>query len=97
MNCDFSDVFLFIFCMVYTRGYGLGGGGPERPSLTNDDIHDMIATQVTVSVWKVILEFFGSIKTMMIELFNERYVALTDTNIVVATIVIAVTGGQIGG
>lgn len=94
MNCIFSDVFLFFFNMAITRGSGSGDGGSKRPGLTDDDICEMITTQVTMVVWEAILEFFGSTKTAMIEMFNELYASVSEVVAPVATTTITSTGLQ---
>ena len=48
MNCGFSDEFWFVFSMSITIGSGSGVGGPQRPGLVDDDIREMITTQVTI-------------------------------------------------
>lgn len=55
--------------MAITVGSRSGAGGPVRPGLTDEEIRDMITTQVTMAVRKDIPEIFGSIKTMIIEFF----------------------------
>lgn len=78
--------------MVYMRGFGSGAGDPESPGLTDDDIHEMIVTQVTMVVREAIVEFPASIKIVMIEMFDEIYVALTETVTIVATTTVVVVG-----
>lgn len=81
----------FVFNMAIMRGSRSRVDGSERPRLTDDDILEMITTQVTKVVREAILEMFGSIKTVMIEIFDERYGAVTEAAIVVTTAVVATT------
>ena len=57
--------------MVYTRGSRSRAGGLARPGLTNDEIQELISTKVIAAIQVAILEVFRSIKTMMVELFDE--------------------------
>ena len=50
MNCGISDVFWFIFSMVFMRGSSSRVGGQDRPGLTDDDIYEFITTEVAASV-----------------------------------------------
>lgn len=71
----YLDLF-FIFSI--TRGYASGAGEPEGTRLIDNEIHEMITTQVTMVVTKVIPEMFGSVNTMTIMLFDERYDAIME-------------------
>lgn len=55
----------------------------------DDDIWEMITTHVTMIVREAITEVFGSIKTTMIKLFEERYAIVTEA---AATATIAAMG-----
>ena len=81
MNYGIFDIYFSVFfSMVFTRGpcSGSRASGPDRPGGTDDHIHEMIATEVATAVRGLIPEFIGSIKTSMIELFDDCYVALTE-------------------
>ena len=54
-----SDIFWFIFSMVFMRGSGFGASGQDRSGLTDDDIRELIATVVVVAVRGSIPEVFG--------------------------------------
>ena len=82
--------------MVFTRGSGSGAGGLDRPGLTVDNICELIASKVADVVWGAIPEVFGSIKTVMINLFNERYVVVSKVAAVAATVYVATTWIQKG-
>lgn len=74
-----------------TKGFDLGMGGPERPTLSEDEILDMISTQVSIAFREKIPNLFGPIKTMLIDMFNKRYanvinVAATTTTVAVAPV-----------
>lgn len=64
--------------MVTTRRSGSGSDGPVRRGLDKDEIRLLITTQVTFAVRQVILKVFRYIKTTMIEIFDERYVVVTE-------------------
>lgn len=78
----------FIFNMPITRGSGSGVGGLARPRLTSNDTHEMITNQVTKDVREAIPEI-GSIKTTMIEFFDERYATMTEVAAAASTIVVS--------
>lgn len=65
--------------------------------MTDDDIRDLITTKVVVVVRCAIPEVFGSIKTAMIELFNEGYFILSEVVVVAATTTVAAVGVQARG
>ena len=93
MNYGASNIFWFIYSMVFIRCSGSGSSGPKRPGLTDDDIRELIATEVLVAVQGAIPEVFGSIKTVMIELFDERYADMDEVGIAAATTTIVVVAG----
>lgn len=70
------------------RGYGSGseGSGPN-----DADIHDWIEKMVAISIRNMIPEFFGSIKTELIDLFDEWYVVIASIVVAATTIVVAAT------
>lgn len=80
-----------------TRGLGLGTSGLDRLGLSDDEIVDLISTQVTSTIKEAIPELFDSIKTRLIDMFNNPYADVT--NISVATTIIIVAAGvpQRGG
>ena len=86
------DVLQFIFSMVTARGSRFGVDGPKRPWLTEDETYEMITTHVTMAVMEVVQKMFVSIKTAMIELFDEHYAAITEVVVVEVTAAIAVVG-----
>lgn len=88
---------LYIFSMVMTRGLGLGTSGLDRLGLSDDEIVDLISTQVTSKIKEAIPELFDSIKTRLIDMFHNPYADVT--NISVATTIIIVAAGvpQRGG
>ena len=56
----------------------------------------MIHEEVVAPVRSEILEMFGSIKTMLIETFDERYAALTEVVAAIATTVVVAARPQGG-
>lgn len=88
--------------MAITRGSEYGADGMERQGLTDYEICEMITTLVTMAARVVILEIFGFVKTTLIVLFYERYVAVTKdvaptATATVATTIITTAGVQGGG
>ena len=81
--------------MMFTRGFGTGSGagGQHRSGLANDQIRELIATEVDTTVLGSIPELFRSIKIMMIELFDDRYASLIETATDVATVAVVVARG----
>ena len=77
--CAFSLAltrFLVYFSIVYAQG--LGFSGPERMGASDDEICRIIAMEVAATVRATILEVFGSIMSVMINMFDERYVSVTE-------------------
>ena len=62
--------------------------------LTDDQIWEIIATEVVAAVRRSMPEMFGSTKTTMIEMFDDRYTALTEAATITSTATIAVVGIQ---
>ena len=72
MNYEIYDILRFIVNMVFMRGYGsgYGAGDHHRPGLTDDQIQEMITTEVATVAWGSIPKLFGLLKNAMIELFE---------------------------
>ena len=62
------------------------------PGLTEDQIWDMIFVEVVTSVRGSIIEFFRSIKTTLIEIFDDHYDILFVAVVDVATTAVVVIG-----
>nr|KAJ0200926.1 hypothetical protein LSAT_V11C600339460 [Lactuca sativa] len=62
------------------HGSGLraGASGQDRPGLTEDQVQEMNHAEVISILRGQIPELFGSIKTVVMELFDDRYVALSE-------------------
>ena len=60
--------------------------------MTGDQIQEVIATEVANAVRWSIPEMFGSIKTIVIELFDDWYVVLSKASAATTTTVVAVVG-----
>lgn len=75
--------FLMYFSMVFTRGSC--SRGLERQGSSDDEIRRIISVGVVVTVPEAIPEVFGSIKTMMIEMFDERYVVVIEVVVAATT------------
>ena len=64
---------------------GVGSSGQDRSGQTEDKVREMIHTEVVSIVRGQIPELFGSIKTAMMEFFDDRYAAYSETTAVTAT------------
>ena len=84
--------FHFVFNMAISRRFGSGAGVLERPGLTDEEIHEVITTHMTMDVREGMQEVFGSMKTSMIDMFNERYAAILEGAAIIATVAIVVAG-----
>lgn len=51
--------------------------------MNDDEIHEIITTQVTMIVRQAMSEMFGFVKIVMIELFEERYATVSEPVVVV--------------
>ena len=51
----------------------------ERLSANDDEIRRIVTAEVAAEIREAILEIFRSIKTMLIESFDECYVAITES------------------
>lgn len=60
--------------MVAIRGLGSGVGGTKRMGLSDEDIRGIIVAEVAVTIRETILELIGSVKTTLIEEFDQSYV-----------------------
>lgn len=79
--------------MVFMRGSGSGSGvgGQDKMGLPNYKIREMIVAEVATALQGSIQELFGPIKNVMVEVFDDIYVALTDTNVGTATTAVVTT------
>ena len=57
---------------------------PESSGVSDEEIRRLIHEEVAANIRAEIPEIFGSIKTTLIETFDERYAALSDAAVVVA-------------
>lgn len=65
-------------------------GGQDSMGLTEDQVKEMIHDEVVSIVQGQILELFGSIKTSMMEFFDDRYASLSETVATVGTTTVVV-------
>ena len=63
-------------------------GGQNNPSSTEDEIRELTSTEVVIVIRGQIPEMFSSIKTTMIEYFNDRYAALSEAIVAAANTII---------
>lgn len=82
----------FIFGMVVTTGSGSSVDGLERPGLSDDEIRELITTHVNLVVIMAIAKVFVFIKTILIKMFDERCVVVTEDVVVATTATIVVVG-----
>ena len=94
--CVRSSVSL-IFCVVFQRDIMIGTHHtPESSGVSDEEICRLIHEEVGAAIRAEIPEMFGSIKTTLIESFDERYAALTDVVVAVATTSVAAARPQGG-
>lgn len=67
-----------------------------RAGLEEEEIPRIITTEVALAIREAIPELFGSVKTVLIEEFDWRYVAVTQVVVVVTIIVVDIAGFQRG-
>lgn len=77
------------FSMIVTRDSR--SSDLERSGTSDDEIHRIIVADMAPAVREAILEVFGSIKTMMIELFYECYTVVTKAASTSAITTVAIT------
>lgn len=56
-----------------TKGFGVGTSNPGRSGLSNTEIYEWIATEVSSAVGEVISELFVSIKLKLIAMFDDHF------------------------
>ena len=54
--------------------------GQEEPVTTKDRVREIIREEVVEIVWSQIPELFGTIKSAMMEYFDDRYATLDETD-----------------
>ena len=70
--------------------------GQEGPILTEDQVREIIHEEVVEIVRGQIPELFGTIKSAMMEYFDDRYVALVEMVVVVAASAVTTARGGVG-
>ncbi|XP_052626750.1 uncharacterized protein LOC111890364 [Lactuca sativa] len=87
--------------MVTTRRFEIGSrsesGADSQggPALSEDRIREIIHEEVVTIVWGQIPKMFGSIKTTMMEFFDDRYAAIAETADAAAVADASVRTGQV--
>ena len=69
---------------------------PESSGTSDEEIRRIIHEEVAAAIRAEIPEMFGSIKTTLIETFDERYAALSEAAVAAATAVVAAARPQGG-
>ena len=69
---------------------------PESSGASDEEIRRIIHEEVAAAIRAEIPEMFGSIKTTLIETFDERYAALSEAAVAAATAAIAAARPQGG-
>ena len=69
---------------------------PESSETSDEEIRRIIHEEVAAAIRAEIPEMFGSIKTTLIETFDERYAALSEAAVAAATAAIAAARPQGG-
>ena len=73
-------------------GSGVGADSTKRAGQSEEKLSGIIATKVVEVIREVTPELFGLVKTAMIELFNDRYAALSEVVVTAATMAVVVVG-----
>ena len=88
--------------MVVTRQFETGSksgpraGSKDGPTLTEDRFREIIHEEVVAIFSVKNPDMFGSIKTMMMEFFDDRYPAIVETAAAAASIAVAAVGAGTG-
>ena len=69
---------------------------PSTSSVSDEEIRQMIHEEVAAAIRAEIPEMFGSIKTTLMQTFDERYAALTEAAAAAATAAVATARPQGG-
>lgn len=69
----------------------------DRLGLTDDYLRELIAAEVSSTIQRATQELFGSIKTTMIELFDERYALVSEVVAATTTVDVVAIGAQVRG
>lgn len=72
--------------MELTRGSG--SNDPENLGTSNDGIHRIVTVEVVTTIRETIPEMFGSIEVVMIDLFYERYIVITEATVATMTTIL---------
>ena len=81
--------------MLYFRDIMVGPRHrPSTSSVSDEEIRQMIHEEVAAAIRAEIPEMFGSIKTTLMETFDERYAALTEAAAAAATTAVAAARPQ---
>nr|KAJ0203488.1 hypothetical protein LSAT_V11C500244810 [Lactuca sativa] len=105
------ELVIMVMMRRFVAGSGSGSGsgdrgqeGPTTPELVvqmgteelDAKIREILHDEVGVAFRAQLPEMFGSIKTAMVEYFDERYAALAETTATAATSVVSATWGGVG-
>ena len=80
--------------MVTIEGLGFGFGSSRRAGLSEEEICGIIVADSGEAIREVTPELFGMVKDAMIELFDDRYAALSEVVVAVATMAVATFGAR---
>lgn len=67
---------------------GSGSNDPERLVNYDDETRRIVATEVATKIRETIPEMFGSIEVVMIDLFYERYIVITEATVATMTTIL---------
>ena len=73
------------------KGSGLGTHSSGRVGLSEEEIRGFIAAEAAEEIREATPELFRMVKAALIELFDDRYAALSEVVVVVVTIVAIAT------
>lgn len=88
---------LYIFHITAIGGSGSGVVGTMTVGQSDEEIYGIIVVVVTKEIREVILELFWSVKTALIEEFDQHYTVVAQATVVASITVVAIVGSHRGG
>ena len=88
--------FLKIFCLCFRKTMVITRNNPRGGGTSDEEIRRIIAEEVTATIREAIPEMFRSIKTTLIETFEERYAVVIEVGTVAAAVALAIARPQGG-
>lgn len=82
--------------MATIGGARSGASSTTRAGPSDEEIRRITACRVPKAIREVIMELFGSVKTALIEEFDQRYAAITQASAAATTSTVTIVGSQRG-